>query len=65
MSASEWRTDIREGYRTKEIKIGNAIVTIHRPVLSAEEQKRIEDQVKISMLGMAAERKNDEKEKTA
>ena len=58
MSASEWRTDIREGYRTKEMKIGNVIATVHRPILSAEERKRIEDQVRISMLGMIEEKQN-------
>lgn len=43
--SSEWVTGIREGYRTKVIKVGNATVEIHRPILTPEEQKRAEEQV--------------------
>lgn len=43
--SSEWVTGIREGYRTKVIKVGNATVEIHRPILTPEEQKRVEEQV--------------------
>ena len=42
---SEWRTDVREGYRTKVIKVGNCTCEIHRPILTPEEQKKREDQV--------------------
>ena len=40
-----WVTDIRPGYRTKVLKVGNCTVEIHRPILTPEEQKRREDQV--------------------
>lgn len=43
--ASEWRTDVHEGYRTKVIKVGNATVEINRPILTPEEQKRREARV--------------------
>ena len=43
---SDWTTGIHEGYRTKVVKIGNNIVEINRPILSAAEQARRENQVK-------------------
>jgi hypothetical protein len=43
--ASEWRTDVHEGYRTKVIKVGNNTVEINRPILTPEEQQRRENQV--------------------
>ena len=43
--SSEWVTGIREGYRTKTIRVGNATVEIHRPILTPDEQKRREEQV--------------------
>ena len=64
MSDSEWTTDVREGYRTKTIRSGNVIVTVHRPILSAAERKAVEDLAKISMLGMVEEKQNT-KEKPA
>ena len=42
---SDWTTGIHEGYRTKVVKIGNAIVEINRPILDAKEQARRESQV--------------------
>lgn len=42
---SEWITNVREGYRTKTIQMGNCTIEIHRPILSPEEQKRREGQV--------------------
>ena len=42
---SEWTTDIRPGYRTKLLKVGNCTIEIHRPILTPEEQKRREGQV--------------------
>lgn len=41
----EWRTDVHDGYRTREIKVGNCTVEINRPILTQEEQKRREAQV--------------------
>jgi hypothetical protein len=40
-----WVTGIREGYRTKVIKVGNATVEVHRPILTPEEQARREETV--------------------
>ena len=40
-----WRTDVREGHRTKVIKVGNCTIEINRPFLTLEEQKRREAQV--------------------
>lgn len=34
MTSSEWRTGVREGYRTKTIRHGNATIEIHRPILT-------------------------------
>lgn len=42
---SEWQTDIREGYRTKTIKMGNCTIEIHRPILTPEEQRKREKQI--------------------
>ena len=42
---SEWTTDIRPGYRTKVLKVGNCTIEINRPILTPEEQKRREGQV--------------------
>ena len=41
----EWVTGIREGYRTKMIKVGNATIEIHRPILTEEERSKRENQV--------------------
>lgn len=43
--ASEWTTNVHEGYRTKVIKVGNCTVEINRPILTPEEQRRAEDRV--------------------
>ena len=40
-----WVTGIREGYRTKVIRVGNATVEIHRPILTAQEQAKREETV--------------------
>ena len=37
-------------YHTKTIQVGNAVVTIHRPVLSDKERGKVEDAV-ITALG--------------
>lgn len=42
---AEWVTGIQVGYRTKVIKVGNATIEIHRPILSPDEQARRERQV--------------------
>ena len=40
-----WVTGIREGYRTKVIRVGNATLEINRPILSPEEQAKREEAV--------------------
>lgn len=45
MTESEWRTDINPGYRTKIIRIGNNTVEINRPILTPEEQAKMEEAV--------------------
>lgn len=45
MESNDWVTGIREGYRTKVIRVGNATVEIHRPILTPEEQAKIEETV--------------------
>jgi hypothetical protein len=45
MESNDWVTGIREGYRTKVIRVGNATVEIHRPILTPEEQAKREETV--------------------
>ena len=45
MTESEWVTGIRDGYRTKIIRAGNATIVIHRPILTEEERIKRENQV--------------------
>ena len=40
-----WTTDILPGYRTKVIRVGNATIEIHRPVLTDAERSKRETQV--------------------
>ena len=47
----EWVTGIREGYRTKVIKVGNATIEIHRPILTEEERSKRENQVVDALRG--------------
>ena len=48
---SDWVTGIREGYRTKTVKIGNVTVEINRPLLDAAEYAKREEQVKQALVG--------------
>ncbi len=48
---AEWRTGIREGYRTKTIQVGNATIEIHRPILTDAERSKREGQVKDALMG--------------
>ena len=45
MNSEEWVTGIREGYRTKTIVVGNATIEINRPILSASERAKREQEV--------------------
>ena len=51
MAESEWRTDVRPGYRTKVVAVGpECWATIHRPILSGTERARREEELKAAML---------------
>ena len=47
----DWSTDIKEGYKTMTVQIGNCTVTVHRPLLDAAEQTRREEQVRNALKG--------------
>ena len=47
----EWKTGIRDGYRTKVIRVGNATIEIHRPILTDAERSKRENQVKDALRG--------------
>lgn len=46
-----WSTGVRPGYRTKVIRVGNATIEIHRPILTDAERNKREDQVKDALKG--------------
>jgi hypothetical protein len=50
--ADEWVTGIKEGYRTKKMKVGNCTVTVHRPILDDQERARREQQVIEALRGL-------------
>ena len=50
--ADEWVTDHKEGYRTKTVQVGNCTVRINRPILSAEERSKREEQVIDALKGL-------------
>lgn len=50
MTSAEWRTDVHPGYRTKVIQVGNATVEINRPILTDEERRRRENQVRDALI---------------
>lgn len=49
---SEWATGINPGYRTKTIKVGNCTIEINRPILTAEEMARREEEVRTALRGL-------------
>ena len=52
----EWVTGIREGYRTKVIKAGNATIEIHRPILTDAERSKRENQVIDALKGFGKDK---------
>lgn len=52
MTASDWKTGIREGYRTKVIQVGNATIEIHRPILTDDERRKQEENVTHALMGL-------------
>ena len=54
--SEQWVTGIREGYRTKTIKAGNATIEIHRPILTDEERSKRENQVIDALKGFGKDK---------
>ena len=52
MTPADWVTDIKEGYRTKTIQVGNCTVRIHKPILDEKERARREEQVIDALKGL-------------
>ena len=48
----DWVTGIKEGYRTKTIKLENCTAVVHRPILHPEERARREEQIKRALANM-------------
>ena len=46
-----WTTGVHPGYQTKVIRVGNATIEIHRPILTDEERNKRENQVKDALKG--------------
>lgn len=44
-----WQTGYREGYETKEIRVGDCKVRIHSPILGAEEKALREKEVEAAL----------------
>ena len=51
-----WRIGVKDGYRTKEIQVGNCTVRIHRPILDEQERVKAEDRVRDALRGLMKER---------
>ena len=56
-TTDQWVTGIREGYRTKVIKVDNATIEIHRPILTDAERSKRENQVIDALKGFGKELK--------
>lgn len=54
--SEEWVTGIREGYRTKTIRVGNATIEIHRPILTDGERSKRENQVIDALKGFGKDK---------
>ena len=52
MTPADWATDQKDGYRTKEVQVGNCTVRIHRPILDEHERSRREESVKDALRGL-------------
>ena len=57
---AEWKTGIHQGYRTKTIRVGNATIEIHRPILTDQERNKREEQVRNALKGFGKGTKDDE-----
>ena len=47
-----WETGHKDGYRTKEVQVGNCTVRIHRPILDEQERAKAEEQVRDALRGL-------------
>ena len=52
MTPTEWVTGIKDGYRTKEVQIGNCTVRIHRPILDDQERAKREEEIIDALRGL-------------
>ena len=50
--ADEWVTGIKDGYRTKTMKVGNCTVRVHRPILDDQERAKAEERVIEALRGL-------------
>ena len=50
--SESWVTDIKEGYETKIVQVGNCTVRIHSPILDEKERARREEQVIDALKGL-------------
>lgn len=50
--SESWVTDIKAGYQTKIVQVGNCTVRVHRPILDEKERARREEQVKDALRGL-------------
>ena len=50
--SESWVTDIKSGYQTKIVQVGNCTVRVHRPILDEKERARREEQVKDALRGL-------------
>ena len=48
----DWVTDVKPGYRTKTMQIGNCKVTVHRPILDDQERAKREARVIDALRGL-------------
>lgn len=55
---AKWSTDVHPGFRTNVVKVGNITIEINRPILSAEEQSRREDAVRMALTGFKMKGEN-------
>lgn len=54
ISQTEWRTDIKPGYRSKTLYLsGNVTVELHRPILDEKERAKRERLVEHALTGYA------------
>lgn len=48
----EWKSGIKDGYRTKTMQVGNCTVRVHRPIMDDQEMVRAEERVRDALRGL-------------